>query len=273
MNAGRYLKIFISACVFIIDRVQDGLNLVRGRAPIKRSGVLLYHRVSREHVSRFAWQMRILIRLAQPIRADFIKSAPLTRHPVAVTFDDGYYETIENVLPIMEQLKIPFTIFVPTRFLGKMPDWKNMNRRYRYSERLVDIQTIKKLKDHKLITFGSHSVTHSDFCCLNSEQVQLELQQSKQTLETILDKPVELFSFPYGLVGNHSIQLFQESGFRCLFTTQNNQKINGDQQLLMDRVQVEPFDYSLEFRLKVLGCYRWLPAASRFKALILKNQV
>src|SRR3989344_2957961 len=44
--------------------------------------------------------------------ADMIRNKNLKNKSVAITFDDGYVDNLQNALPILEQNQIPATIFV-----------------------------------------------------------------------------------------------------------------------------------------------------------------
>lgn len=270
MSTGRILKLFISTWVFGFDRARDRWHQMRGNAPTKSTTVLLYHKVSIDQVRHFDRQMRTLLQLARPVRADIITLAKTTQHQVMVTFDDGYRCTIENILPIMRELKIPFTLFIPSRFLGKVPEWTHKNQKYRFCEQIIGKDEIAQLNRYELITFGSHSATHPDFLHLNSEQMWQELVQSKQELEAILTKPVQVFSFPYGNFAPWALPLLKQSGFRRMFTTHFRVDHQEAEDFMVDRVQVEPSDWILEFKLKALGCYRWQAKASHLKTWLLR---
>ncbi len=50
----------------------------------------------------------------------------LKRHQVAITFDDGYLNNIDTVMPILERLELPMTWFVATAFVddpARLPWW------------------------------------------------------------------------------------------------------------------------------------------------------
>src|SRR5215469_16327730 len=85
----------------------------------------MYHRISRTDIdpwglcvdpSNFSEQMKILGSLAKPVS---LEQLMYTDHPsVAITFDDGYVDNLENALPVLEQNAIPATLFVSTGYIG-----------------------------------------------------------------------------------------------------------------------------------------------------------
>ena len=52
--------------------------------------------------------------------------------PMAVTFDDGYVSVYENAMPILKELGLPGTIFMPTALIGNEPiaAWPGLEARY-----------------------------------------------------------------------------------------------------------------------------------------------
>jgi peptidoglycan/xylan/chitin deacetylase (PgdA/CDA1 family) len=71
--------------------------------------------------AQFRWQMETLARYGTPIGMDELLAAvegePLPRNPVMVTFDDGYRSCHEVALPILRQVGVRATFFVPTSFI------------------------------------------------------------------------------------------------------------------------------------------------------------
>jgi peptidoglycan/xylan/chitin deacetylase (PgdA/CDA1 family) len=85
------------------------------RGPI----VLLYHRVDGDPgagstPANFRSQMEVLSRHGTPTPLEVIVSGDAPADAVAVTFDDGYAETMRNVLPALEATDVPATLFVST---------------------------------------------------------------------------------------------------------------------------------------------------------------
>ena len=83
-------------------------------------------------VDSFEAQMRWLKNSVDVVSLDEITSANgmLRRHQVAITFDDGYLNNVETVMPIMQKLGLPMTWFVATRFVddpGQLPWWDQID--------------------------------------------------------------------------------------------------------------------------------------------------
>jgi hypothetical protein len=56
-----------------------------------------------------------------------------------------------------------------------------------------------------------------------------------------------------------------------VFTALPQWKISNASEFVTGRVRVDPTDWRLEFRLKLLGAYRWLPMAVEMKRRILRK--
>ncbi len=101
----------------------------------ERLTVLVYHGVTTRkspaqldtlHVpaKSFRHQMRWLRRKFTPVSLEQVRAAleggpALPPRPVLVTFDDAYRNNLEVAKPILEELGIPMTLFVPTEFIGQ----------------------------------------------------------------------------------------------------------------------------------------------------------
>ncbi|TPK50687.1 hypothetical protein FJ945_12370 [Mesorhizobium sp. B2-4-9] len=106
--------------------------LRRGRllAGYNRPLVLMYHRVGEPRVDpwelsvspqNFARQIEILTKARDivPLQwlAQRLRDGKPARNAVAVTFDDGYADVVQNAVPIMLRMNAPVTVFVTTHAL------------------------------------------------------------------------------------------------------------------------------------------------------------
>jgi peptidoglycan/xylan/chitin deacetylase (PgdA/CDA1 family) len=250
-------------------------RLLRRYLAQQRSGaciVLYYHAVRPEHRHLFARQMDTLLRVATPVRAD--RQEPLAPgvRSAAVTFDDGYRSVVENALPELEKRGIPCTMFIVTEALGKYPAWLEIPADPVSPEVAMSVDQLRSLRP-ELVTVGSHTLTHPRLPSLAEDRARCELLESRTKLAELLNRPVNLFSFPYGAFNDSVIQLSRDAGYERVFTTLPTPAFSHPDEFVTGRVSVEPTDWPLEFRLKLLGAYCWLPRAFALKRRILSAPV
>jgi peptidoglycan/xylan/chitin deacetylase (PgdA/CDA1 family) len=65
------------------------------------------------------------------------------------------------------------------------------------------------------ITFGAHTVNHSILTNMPLKQAEWEITQSKRDIENVLNKDINLFSYPNGDFNFDLISIIKESGFDC----------------------------------------------------------
>jgi peptidoglycan/xylan/chitin deacetylase (PgdA/CDA1 family) len=104
--------------------------------------VLGYHRVVHDpqdpfeiavSPDDFAAHLEVIASTARPL---FLREAAravargdaLPRRAVVLTFDDGYADTVEQVLPMLERREVPATVFVTTGSLGREYWWDELAR-------------------------------------------------------------------------------------------------------------------------------------------------
>ncbi len=86
--------------------------------------------------------------------------------------------------------------------VNQLLTWAGLTRIGRTTHRVVDTQQLKLLASSASVEIGSHSITHTRLNSLSPQQQQYEIAESKQQLESIIKKPVRLFSYPYGGLGD-----------------------------------------------------------------------
>ncbi|SLK36323.1 putative xylanase/chitin deacetylase [Mycobacteroides abscessus subsp. abscessus] len=106
--------------------------------------------------------------------------------PIFITLDDGYKNNV-NVYDIFQRVKnnqfVPrATIFVISDFIGRT------NR--------LSSKELKSLSDSGLFSIQSHSATHPDLTKITD--FNHELKDSKEKIEKITGKEVNVLSYPYG---------------------------------------------------------------------------
>jgi glycosyltransferase involved in cell wall biosynthesis/peptidoglycan/xylan/chitin deacetylase (PgdA/CDA1 family) len=111
----------------------DGATPTAGKQLIGRSIVLLYHRIGHPpldpwglsvSVNRFAEHLDVILRQAHAVRlSDIADGRRAANRSVAVTFDDGYADTLSEALPLLERFDVPATVFLATGAWGTPEFW------------------------------------------------------------------------------------------------------------------------------------------------------
>lgn len=107
-------------------------------------------------------------------------------------------------------------------WLEQLRDWSGAEARGREENRPLNVEELRELAAHPLVTIGAHSVTHSPLAALPETEQRQEIVRSKSRLEGLLDRPVEVFAYPYGSrreYGRTAVRLCREAGYRKAATT------------------------------------------------------
>lgn len=118
----------------------------------------------------------------------------LPERSALLTFDDGYQSIATVALPCLERFGFPAVVFVPTAYIGGTNVFDLDNEP---AERMCTWEELRWL-GARGVAVESHGVTHRAFSELSPAERREELEGSKAALEVGLEKPVELFAFPFG---------------------------------------------------------------------------
>jgi peptidoglycan/xylan/chitin deacetylase (PgdA/CDA1 family) len=201
-----------------------------------------------------------IIRLSE-IQEKLSDKSTTKNHPryCVITFDDAYQNIVKNVHKIMVQYQVPYTIFVPTDFIGAKTDWMNA------SEQILNRKEIKQLHKSGLVDFGSHTASHQNMEMIDPQKQIREAKKSKQELESLLGiQSINMFSYPYGGLHDYSKKTtarLQEAGYKIAVTTRFSAMNSIDNLMTLRRVQLLESDTSKTIFAKLNGEYDWF----RFK--------
>jgi peptidoglycan/xylan/chitin deacetylase (PgdA/CDA1 family) len=174
-------------------------------APIPPSGVsiLMYHSISTAAgptsiaPPTFRMQMEELVASGAPVVGldRLHERAPLPPRAVVITFDDGLVDFAEEAWPILRELGLPATNFLPMGRLGGRDDWgasgAPVARPILTPERVVHLA-------EEGVAFGAHSLSHADLTTLPWSACAHEVRESGDALARLLGVPCTAFAAPYG---------------------------------------------------------------------------
>jgi peptidoglycan/xylan/chitin deacetylase (PgdA/CDA1 family) len=265
----RATKLFISLVFFAGVMLRRASTRMFGGTPAATCVILYYHSIEPQYRQAFAKQMETVLRLTTPIDAEHVPKLSPGRYYSAITFDDGFQDAVENAVPELVCRGIHAIFFITADALGKPADWWPVTA----PERTRNIATAEELRLvlGEWISVGAHTMTHARLSSLEESDARREILESRRRLESLLKSEILSLSFPYGDFDENTVRLCREAGYEHAFTTQHKKAFEEPESFLVGRVKAEPTDWRLEFRLKLLGGYQWLPHAIALKRRLLRN--
>ena len=103
---------------------------------VRKAVILVYHRVA--NLANDPWSMavspqnfeehlEVLAEMKRPFLMDrFIEAhinGTLPDHVIAITFDDGYADSLSTVKPLLEEYALPATVFLPSGAIGQAREY------------------------------------------------------------------------------------------------------------------------------------------------------
>lgn len=229
--------------------------------------VLCYHGVSArwpEGISPARLRAHIEQLLARGYRAVSFSDAVLapTRRAFSVTFDDGYRSVIERALPVLNELGVTATVFVPTDYIGgETAAWPGTDHWLDTTN--ADELTPMSWDELRLLAergweIGSHSRSHARLVQLGDADLDEELIGSRAELEHGLARPCTVLAYPYGEADERVIASAGAAGYQaaCTLTT----RFESPRPLAWPRVGAYQHDGPAAFRAKVSPIVRRLRA-------------
>lgn len=124
----------------------------------------------------------------------------------SLTFDDGFVDNLEQLAPLLRRLDAAATVFVVPGLLGRPhPDHP--------AARCLTAQEVVELAD--LVEIGSHTMSHRDLTTLAPREQLRELRDSREALESLLQRPVDTVAYPYGRADRTTVAAAREAGYRA----------------------------------------------------------
>jgi peptidoglycan/xylan/chitin deacetylase (PgdA/CDA1 family) len=154
---------------------------------------------------------------------------------VALTFDDGYADTLTAAAPLMKRYGFGATCYVVSGALGTHNRW---DAQY--------LQETKPLMSHQQLDqwlaagmeVGSHSRSHQRLHELPPDVARDEILESRIELRNMLGVPIEHFAYPFGNFTAATIELVRRAGYTSAVTVLPGVARASDDPLQLPRILV-----------------------------------
>jgi len=213
--------------------------------------ILMYHNVCeppaqiRTHRAlyvtprRFAAQMRLLKHLGYT-GLSMSQAMPYLRgdrtgRVVAITFDDGYRDNLDNALPELQRHGFTATCYAVSGQLGQHNAWD------------ADVLGVRKpiMVAGELrrwcgagMEIGAHTKSHPHLTQCDARTLRDEIAGSRHALEDAVGASVSQFCYPYGDHDDAVVEAVREAGFAAAVTTRRGRARVGQDPLRLPRVPV-----------------------------------
>lgn len=189
-----------------------------------RFKILAYHSIAQKSrdpfevsAEMFQQQMQLLVDegySVMPLEQAWndLRTGHISDKTLVITFDDGFRSLLTSAFPVLEKYQFPATVFVPFDYIGKIDTFSYENPRADFE--ILSLDEIKKSMDRG-ISYGSHSMSHSDLTRLSPEKLRQELRVSKQFLNEVLGVEFSTLAYPFGMFDDRVQQAVIDTNYDC----------------------------------------------------------
>ncbi|MET1256765.1 polysaccharide deacetylase family protein [Aliikangiella maris] len=178
--------------VFMYHAIYHSVESLKGADPVYAVSFATFD----EHIRLCEMQQRKICSVTE-----FVKANPVNQGQYCLfTFDDGHISNYEASLRLIEK-GYSADLFVNSAFIN--------------TENYMTEQQLKEVSDAG-IAIQSHGHEHPYFSDLPAEEVRHQLVQSKQIIENITGKTVNVFAPPGGRINAQVVQIAKEVGYTCI---------------------------------------------------------
>lgn len=178
---------------------------------------------------------------------------------LVVTFDDSFRSVFELAAPILGELNLPGTVFVPTAYVGteRPMSWPGIDNWVGgpHERELLPMSwdELGELAGRGW-EIGSHTRTHPRLPGLDQAGLTEELEGSRQQCEQHLGAPCRSIAYPYGDWSPAVVDATQAAGYGAAGAMAG--RVRTPSSLLWPRIGIYRNDSGARFRLKVSHAMR-----------------
>ncbi|APR75947.1 polysaccharide deacetylase family protein [Minicystis rosea] len=182
-----------------------------------------------------------LLRLADVNR--ILDGAPAPARGVLVTFDDGYRNTVDTALPLLDERRVPAVVALCASYVR--PETRPATTVH-VSQDFADASEIEAwLATGRDI--AGHSYGHPKLTALSEPEITREIAEDKMTLEHLFGRAIDTFVYPFGAADERVEQIVGRY-YQNAFADARGSVPSRARRLAIRRTRVRPEWSAREFR-------------------------
>ncbi|MDE3188108.1 MAG: polysaccharide deacetylase family protein [Acidobacteriota bacterium] len=166
---------------------------------------------------------------------------------VLLTFDDGYDDLYEELLPLVIEHGYTPVIFLVADHIASSNVWDQQSGLR--ARNLLTLAQIREMQKYG-VEFGSHTMTHPWLPGVSDAQLHGEVYDSKLRLEDMIGVEITTFAYPFGGVDRRVRSAVADAGYKLAFTTEPGINWWNDP-LCQRRAEVNDYTTGLDFACKL----------------------
>lgn len=171
----------------------------------------------------------------------------------ALSFDDGMGDNFSVLLPLLQEYRLPATVYVVTGLVGRPNPWLGTAAR----ARMMTAGELRELAAAGL-ELGAHTVTHRDLSALDLETCRQEVETSRAVVRELIGQAVDTFAYPYCRHGPAALEAVRGAGFSAAVSGEGRGNAG---RFTLERAMITGVDGPASFLAKLSGTYEPLRAS------------
>ena len=166
---------------------------------------------------------------------------------VAITFDDGYLDNLEQAMPVLQRCGFGGTCYVVNGCIGKYNLWD--------AERLgvrKPMMTVRQLHAWRAggMEVGAHTRNHPRLTECSDARLRDEVAGGKAELEDLLGIAVPQFCYPFGDADARVAKAARDAGYVASPTVRRGRARRGMDLFMLPRVAIDHADSLAHFAIR-----------------------
>lgn len=156
------------------------------------------------------------------------ESGIVPKRPVAITFDDGYYDNYTDAYRILMKNDLKATFFVVGSYVGE-------------SSLYMDLNNLKEMLKSGMAV-ENHTYDHERLYFKTREEQKNSISENIDFLNENLNIDSKFLCYPVGRYNNDTISVDKELGIKAAVTTHNGYATSKNDILKLNRIRMKPMN-------------------------------
>jgi peptidoglycan/xylan/chitin deacetylase (PgdA/CDA1 family) len=165
-------------------------------------------------------------------------AAPTGAKVVALTFDDGFRDFYDEVIPLLEQYGARASLFVPTGYVGGTARW--LAPEGEDDRPILDWVQLEAIAQSGVVEIGALSHAHPQLDMIDIARATAEIRLPRKILEDGLQEPVTTFAYPFGYFNRSVLRRVRDAGYELACAVGERHATTRDDRLALPRWSVGP---------------------------------